>query len=94
MKKTGVSEEGVLYNKSNNNLKGEHNMKAYRVCWHSWVEDGSILEGRSLVYADSPEEAAEQVVWKKTKEYRLKPEWMRIESVTEIPSLQTEKAAL
>lgn len=71
------------------------NMKAYRVCWHSWVEDGSILEGRSLVYADSPEEAAEQVVWKKTKEYRLKPEWMRIESVTEIPSLHTEqKAAL
>jgi len=42
------------------------------------------------VYADSPEEAAGQVVLKKTKEYRLKPEWIRIESVVEIPSLQTD----
>lgn len=64
-------------------------MKAYRVCWHSFVEDGSVLEGRSLVYADSPEQAVEQVVFKKSKEYRLKPEWVRIESVMELPNLQT-----
>ncbi|MCZ0756808.1 hypothetical protein [Anoxybacillus sp. J5B_2022] len=90
MKDMNVDKKGILYNKNDNNNQKVNTMKAYRVCWHSWVEDGSVLEGRSLVYADSPEEAAGQVVLKKTKEYRLKPEWIRIESVVEIPSLQTD----
>ncbi|MBB3907898.1 MULTISPECIES: hypothetical protein [Anoxybacillus] len=62
-------------------------MKTYRVCWNSFVEDGSVLQGRSLVYAHSPEEAIKQVITKKMKEYRLRPEWMRIESVLELQDL-------
>jgi hypothetical protein len=65
-------------------------MKAYRIAWHAVIEDGSILEGRSLIYADSEEKAVENLIIQKAKEYRLKHEWMHIEKIMELPNLQTE----
>jgi hypothetical protein len=65
-------------------------MKAYRIAWHAVIEDGSILEGRSLIYADSEEKAVENLIIQKAKEYRLKHEWVRIEKIMELPNLQTE----
>jgi hypothetical protein len=66
-------------------------MRAYRICWYAVVEDGSVLDGRSLIYADSSEKAIEQLVVQKAKEYRLKPEWIQIQTVAELPNLQTDE---
>jgi hypothetical protein len=67
-------------------------MRAYRICWYAVVEDGSVLDGRSLIYADSSEKAIEQLVVQKAKEYRLKPEWIQVQTVTELPNLQTDES--
>ena len=63
-------------------------MRAYRISWHAIIEDGSILEGRSLIYADSKERAIEKLVMQKAREYRLKHEWMHIETIIELPNLE------
>jgi len=62
-------------------------MKAYRVIWHAVVEDGSVLQGRSLIYAESKEEAAEKLVSEKSREYRLKPYWVQIRNIIEFSGL-------
>ncbi|MBA2876502.1 hypothetical protein [Thermaerobacillus caldiproteolyticus] len=66
-------------------------MRAYRIEWSAIIEDRTVLDGRSLVYADSPEQAIDQLIVQKTKEYRLKSEWLRIQTVMELPYLQTDE---
>jgi ribosomal protein L20A (L18A) len=66
-------------------------MKAFRISWHAVIEDGSVLDGRSLIYADSEEKAVENLIIQKAKEYRIKHEWIRIETVAEIPNLETDE---
>jgi len=65
------------------------NMKAYRVTWHAVIENGSVLQGRSLIYAESKEEAVEKLVSEKSKEYRLKPYWVQIRDIIEFSGLET-----
>jgi len=64
-------------------------MKAYRVTWHAVIENGSVLQGRSLIYAESKEEAVEKLVSEKSKEYRLKPYWVQIRDIIEFSGLET-----
>lgn len=59
-------------------------MKQYRISWYAVVEDESVLEGRSLISADTQEEAIAELVAAKSHEYRLKPNIIRIQSVYEI----------
>jgi hypothetical protein len=66
-------------------------MKAFRISWHAVIEDGSVLEGRSLIYADCEEKAIETLIMQKAKEYRLKHEWVRVEKIIELPHLQTDE---
>lgn len=60
--------------------------KTFRIAWYSVVEDDSVLEGRSLITALTQEEAIEQLLAKKTQEYRLKPHMVQIRSIFEVPS--------
>jgi hypothetical protein len=53
----------------------------YRIVWHAAVEDGSILTGRSLLHAQSEEEAIQKLVSQKAQEYRIKPQWVQVESI-------------
>ncbi|MDF1508103.1 hypothetical protein PZE06_07885 [Robertmurraya sp. DFI.2.37] len=59
-------------------------MKSYRITWFAVVEEGSVLEGRSLVTADSQEKAIADLVAKKSAEYRLKPYMINIQSIIEM----------
>ncbi|WP_077211005.1 hypothetical protein [Bacillus dakarensis] len=59
-------------------------MKSYRISWYAIVEDGSVLEGRSLVKGENQEQAVEEFFQKKLQEYRLKPNMMTIQSITEL----------
>ncbi|MEK4149409.1 hypothetical protein NST02_20410 [Robertmurraya sp. FSL W8-0741] len=59
-------------------------MKSYRITWFAVVEEGSVLEGRSLVTADSQEKAIADLVAKKSVEYRLKPYMINIQSIIEM----------
>lgn len=58
-------------------------LKTFRISWHAVVEDESVLEGRSLVDSKSEEEAIFQLRKTKSREYRLKQEWIQIESIYE-----------
>ncbi|RFU68146.1 hypothetical protein D0469_12830 [Peribacillus saganii] len=58
--------------------------KSYRISWNAQVEDESVLEGRSLVLGESPEDAARKLVESKSQEYRVKPRLIYIESIMEI----------
>lgn len=62
---------------------GHENMKTFRIAWHAIVEDGSVLEGRSLVQAETESEAINDLVTKKSQEYRLKPQMISIQSILE-----------
>jgi hypothetical protein len=56
-------------------------MKTFRITWFAVVEDGSVLEGRSLVKAETESQAIEELVAKKSQEYRLKPHMISIQSI-------------
>ncbi|WP_163100653.1 hypothetical protein [Peribacillus alkalitolerans] len=53
----------------------------YRIVWYATVEDGSTLTGRSLLHAKNEEEAIQKLVSQKAQEYRVKPQWVQVESV-------------
>lgn len=61
-------------------------MKTFRITWYSVVEENSILEGRSLITAETDKEAIEQLLAKKSQEYRLKPYMVNIQSIFEVPN--------
>lgn len=56
-------------------------MAQYRISWYGEVEDGSVLEGRSLVRAENVEEAVKELIIKKCQEFRLQPQNIFIQSV-------------
>lgn len=56
-------------------------MNAYKISWFAVVEDDSVLEGRSLITAESQEKAIEELYTQKTMEYRLKPHMITIQSI-------------
>lgn len=60
--------------------------KTFRIAWYSVVEDDSLLEGRSLITAATQEEAIEQLLAKKSQEYRLKPYMVQIRTIIEVTS--------
>lgn len=65
-------------------------MKEFRISWYAELEDGSVLEGRSLISAEGEREAVEELFSKKLHEYRLKPSMLKIQSLVEI-AVATEK---
>lgn len=68
-------------------------MKTYRISWYAVVEDDSVLDGRSLIHAQTQEEAIEKLVIKKSHEYRLKPNKVQIQSIWEIPSGESNESS-
>lgn len=60
-------------------------MKEYRISWYAVIEDGSVLEGRSLVSAETEEEAIAELIKKKSQEYRVRPHTIRIRTILEFP---------
>lgn len=67
---------------------GESMEKTFRIAWYSVVEDESVLEGRSLITAPTQEKAIEQLLAKKSQEYRLKPYMVQIRSIFEVTNGQ------
>lgn len=59
-------------------------MKTFRISWYAVVEDDSVLEGRSLISAETQEEAITELISKKTNEYRLKQYMVKIQSILEV----------
>ncbi|TKC16055.1 hypothetical protein [Robertmurraya kyonggiensis] len=59
-------------------------MKIFRITWYAVVEDDSVLEGRSLISAETQENAISELISKKANEYRLKPYMVKIQSIFEI----------
>lgn len=62
-------------------------MKAFRISWISFLEDGTALDGRSLVYADNEQEALQKFYKEKSAEYTIQPHKLKIVSFTEMPHL-------
>ena len=58
--------------------------KSFRIAWHAVVDEHSILEGRSLVNAESNQAAASKLVYEKSTEYRLRQQWVMIDSLVEL----------
>lgn len=65
-------------------LDGVVRVKTFRITWYAVVEDGSVLEGRSLISAETQEDAINELISKKANEYRLKPYMVRIQSIFEL----------
>lgn len=65
-------------------------MKNFRISWYAVVEDNSVIEGRSLISAESEEKAIKELFSKKTQEYRLKPYMMKIQSIFELSNMHNE----
>lgn len=59
-------------------------MKEYRIAWIADLGDGSVLEGRSLVQAESEKEAVDSLIFEKAREYHLRPSMVKIRSVIEL----------
>ncbi|UII56633.1 hypothetical protein LS684_03870 [Cytobacillus spongiae] len=59
-------------------------MKNFRLSWYAVLEDESVLEGRSLVRAETQEKAIEELFVKKAYEYRLKPSSIKIGHILEM----------
>ncbi|WP_449621574.1 hypothetical protein [Robertmurraya sp. Marseille-Q9965] len=59
-------------------------MKNFRITWYAVVEDDSVLEGRSLISAETQEDAIDELISKKANEYRLKPYMIKIQSILEM----------
>lgn len=66
-------------------------MKAFRISWNALIEDESLLEGRSLVYAENQEKALEELYSHKAHEYRIKSHMIRIVSIYEVTNLSKEE---
>ncbi|MGE7604466.1 hypothetical protein ACQKL5_18625 [Peribacillus sp. NPDC097675] len=58
--------------------------KSFRIAWHAVIDEESILEGRSLVQADSDQAAASKLIYEKSTEYRLRQQWVMIDSLIEL----------
>lgn len=58
--------------------------KSFRISWHALIEEDSILEGRSLVKAESDQAAAHKLIYEKATEYRLRQQWVMIDSLIEL----------
>lgn len=58
--------------------------KSFRIAWHAVVDEDSILEGRSLINADSDHAAASKLIYEKSTEYRLRQQWIMIDSLIEL----------
>ncbi|WP_108670527.1 hypothetical protein [Peribacillus acanthi] len=56
----------------------------YRIVWYATVEDGSTLTGRSLLQAKTEKEAIQKLISQKAQEYRIKPQWVQVESISPI----------
>ena len=58
--------------------------RSYRIAWHIMLSENSILEGRSLVEAESDTEAANKLIYQKASEYTLRQQWIQIDSLIEL----------
>lgn len=58
--------------------------KEFKISWHVFLDETNILEGRSLVEADTDSEAAQILIVEKTSEYRLRPNSVQIDALVEI----------
>lgn len=60
-------------------------MKEFRISWYAVIEDGSVLEGRSLITAETQEEAIADLIKQKSQEYRVRPHSIKIRTIFEFP---------
>lgn len=66
-------------------------MKAFRISWLSFLEDDTALDGRSLVYAESDQEALHKFLLEKSNEYKIHPNEIQIVSFTELHQLSVNE---
>lgn len=62
-------------------------MKAYRISWVSFIENNEALEGRSLVYADSEQEAVYKLQKEKSVLFNVQMHQVEIVSVIQLTYL-------
>ncbi|WP_409304389.1 hypothetical protein [Peribacillus sp. SCS-155] len=58
--------------------------KTFRITWHAFLEENNLFEGRSLVKAESEQDAARRLVMEKAREFHIKPHWIQIDTLFEI----------
>lgn len=66
-------------------------MKAFRISWLSFLEDDTALDGRSLVYAKSEQEALQKFLSQKSVEYNIHQNNIQIVSIIELPQLSVSE---
>jgi hypothetical protein len=62
--------------------------KTFRITWHAFVEEDNIFEGRSLIKAENEADAAQRLVIEKAREYKMKPQWIQIDSLIQLAANQ------
>ena len=58
--------------------------KSFRIAWHVILDEDSIIEGRSLVEAESDMAAANKLIYQKSTEYTIRQQWVQIDSLVEL----------
>lgn len=58
--------------------------KSFKIGWHAILAEGNIIEGRSIVEAETDQEAANKLIAEKSSEYRLKSSWIVVDALVEL----------
>lgn len=59
-------------------------MKSYKIIWHAYVDEETVIEGRSMVKAETEIEAARKLIVEKAHEYQLRQRLVIVDSIIEI----------
>ena len=58
--------------------------KVFKISWHAIVDEDTLLEGRSIIEAETEFEAANKLIVEKASEYRLKQSRIMVDNLVEL----------